>query len=219
LALSLGGYAFAPTSGNVRAELYPLPRRLFLYARADDARGNALVRGFIAYVKSERAFDITDGLGAVAPRAPTLTASDDLHCQAGAPETFAYRAHVRGAERVPVALRFLSDTSELDSLARDDIARQASALREHVDKGASVTLIGHSDAAGSAQDNRALGLERALVVRQAFEALGVYGLKIESAGEACPMADNATARGQTLNRRVEIWIARSQGPQIAAGKS
>jgi phosphate transport system substrate-binding protein len=219
LALSLGGFAFAPTSANVRAELYPLPRRLFLYARADDARQNALVRAFIAYVKTERAFDVADGLGAVAPRSPTLTAPDDLHCQAGAPETFAYRAHVRGAERVPVMLRFLSDTSELDSLARDDIARQAPALREHVEAGAAITLVGHSDSEGSAQDNRALGLERALVVRQAFEALGVYGLKIESAGEACPMADNQTTHGQTLNRRVEIWVARAQNAQIAAGKS
>ncbi len=70
-----------------------------------------------------------------------------------------------------------------------------------------VVCVGHTDAVGSAAANRALGLARARAVCAALARAGFSGgLRTATAGERSPRADNRTARGRALNRRVQLRI-------------
>lgn len=67
---------------------------------------------------------------------------------------------------------------------------------------------GHTDAVGSAENNRRLSLRRAEIVRQALIAKGVAGARLQAAGygERYPMASNETVSGRATNRRVEFKV-------------
>jgi flagellar motor protein MotB len=84
----------------------------------------------------------------------------------------------------------------LDTIAT--ILKADSALR--------LEVAGHTDSTGSAEGNRGLSLERAGAV---VNALALYGidqgrLTARGYGPDQPVADNATAAGRQLNRRVEL---------------
>jgi len=213
LAISAGGPAYLPVAAEVRSEHYPISRRLFLYVRPEVMRANAFARNFVSFAKSAAAYDVVEELGYISLRpigqggpAQAQTEAPEL-CTPGSAEASAYRTATAGAQRLDSVIRFIAASDTLDSLARDDIGRAAPAIRAALGEGARVSLIGHSDGAGDAAVNRKLALDRAATVRTAFEAEGLFGLQIESAGEMCPVADNATEPGRRSNRRVEIWVA------------
>jgi len=79
-----------------------------------------------------------------------------------------------------------------------------------------VTVEGHTDSIGDARYNRRLSADRAEAVAQELVKRGVpQGLvRIEGYGEARPVADNSTAAGQALNRRITLaWENLVQGFQ------
>lgn len=71
-----------------------------------------------------------------------------------------------------------------------------------------ITIVGHTDAQGSDEGNLALSLARAETVRQWFVDRGVDGARIavQGAGSSQPIADNATADGRRLNRRIQFFL-------------
>jgi phosphate transport system substrate-binding protein len=215
LAISDGGPAIAPTAQSVRAEDYPLSRRLYLYVRPDTMQSNRFVAALIAYFKSPDAFAAIEGAHAVALRAqadePGVAAPLASTCAAGAAESEVYRALTADARRMDAVIRFLPGSNAVDSLARDDIGRTAPTIAQALRDGAVVRLIGHSDSDGDDANNRRLARERADAIRLAFESMGLYGLQVDSAGEMCPIADNSAPDGRQANRRVEIWIATRRG--------
>ena len=74
---------------------------------------------------------------------------------------------------------------------------------------ASVTVVGHTDAAGSEQSNLALGLDRAKAVANIVERVAPnWGgtLVVETRGESEPRASNDTSEGREKIRRVEIIL-------------
>ncbi|MEI4195127.1 OmpA family protein [Roseovarius sp. E0-M6] len=91
--------------------------------------------------------------------------------------------------------------SSLDTLAHDIAAAGISKF----------TVIGHTDASGSAAYNMDLSLRRAKAVRSYLAdrpALSKVSIKAVGRGESQPVADNDTDAGRQMNRRVEI-IAQS----------
>lgn len=207
LEVATVGPAAAPTAANVRAELYPLARRLFVYVRPADMRSNSFAQRFVSYFRSPAAFDLIDEAGFVALRPESrmsAVASTLSGCRFGTAEYAALMSATQGAQRLPVELRF--EGMRLDPAARDYVAQNAASLRDRMRAGSSVILIGHTDISGDLSDNRALALRRAIAVRTAFEAHGLFGLVVESAGEQCPTGDNDTPEGRERNRRVEIWL-------------
>lgn len=70
----------------------------------------------------------------------------------------------------------------------------------------SLMVAGHTDSEGADDYNQALSERRAQAVLAWLTAQGVDAgrLAAEGLGESRPVADNATAAGRTLNRRVEI---------------
>ena len=70
-----------------------------------------------------------------------------------------------------------------------------------------VTIIGHTDSKGSDAYNMALGMRRAVAVRDKLLEFGLDPARIlgvESRGESEPIAPNDTAEGRFENRRIEF---------------
>ena len=86
----------------------------------------------------------------------------------------------------------------LDSVAR--------ALVQHPELRAK--SIGHTDSTGSAATNQTLSVNRASAVTNYLSQQGVpaANLTVEGRGPNTPVADNGTAEGRAMNRRVELYL-------------
>jgi outer membrane protein OmpA-like peptidoglycan-associated protein len=74
--------------------------------------------------------------------------------------------------------------------------------------GARVSVEGHTDSSGADSYNQSLSERRAGSVKDYLVGKGVDGGRLTTAGfgESQPVADNATAEGRALNRRVELKV-------------
>ncbi len=71
-----------------------------------------------------------------------------------------------------------------------------------------IVVAGHTDSVGGEEYNQALSQRRAYSVAQYLLSREVVAARIETIGfgERTPIADNATAEGRSLNRRVELSL-------------
>ena len=124
-----------------------------------------------------------------------------------------------GAERLSLTFRFEGGTMTLDAASSDSLVDLAQMLEAGLFKGQALVLAGFSDGSGSAKANLDLAQNRADAVLVALRRL-VPGLpedqlpRVESFGQALPMACDETGAGRRLNRRVELWVR----PAFVAGK-
>jgi OOP family OmpA-OmpF porin len=74
--------------------------------------------------------------------------------------------------------------------------------------GATIMITGHTDASGDESWNRQLSLARAQAVADHIAARGIdpRRLLVAGLGSSEPIADNATALGRELNRRIEFEL-------------
>lgn len=100
---------------------------------------------------------------------------------------------------------FTDQSAELTAAARAWVAttaKQLSGVR-------SVRCTGHTarSGTGSAEANRSLGLARAKAICRALKAKGVKAkMSSVTAGQTQPRANNRTAKGRAMNRRVELVV-------------
>ena len=90
---------------------------------------------------------------------------------------------------------------------RPVLDRLASTLNQH--PVTTVTIVGHTDSTGSNAVNDPLSINRAASTRDYLVQRGVSAQRIavDGRGSRQPVADNSTASGRAMNRRVEIFIA------------
>ncbi len=90
---------------------------------------------------------------------------------------------------------------------RPVLDRLAATLNQH--PVTTVTIIGHTDSTGSDSVNDPLSINRAASTRDYLVQRGVSAQRIavDGRGSRQPVADNTTAAGRAMNRRVEIFIA------------
>lgn len=71
-----------------------------------------------------------------------------------------------------------------------------------------IHVVGHTDSDGSDDYNLGLSLDRAEAVQNYLTGKGVTGLrlKVQGRGETEPRAENASAEGKAMNRRVEVFL-------------
>ena len=96
---------------------------------------------------------------------------------------------------------------------RPVLDRLASTLNQH--PVTTVTIIGHTDSTGSDAVNDPLSVNRAAATRDYLVQRGVSAQRIavDGRGSRQPAADNTTAAGRAMNRRVEIFIAEAAPQQ------
>ena len=100
---------------------------------------------------------------------------------------------------------FITGAHELTQKAQALLTETAEAIRAYPDE--TIVISGHTDSVGTEESNMALADRRA---RSAFnfltttESIPAERFVIKAYGESRPIADNETAWGRGLNRRVEI---------------
>ncbi len=104
------------------------------------------------------------------------------------------------------ALRFPSGAATLPAGELPALERIADLLRTY--PRLSARIEGHTDSSGSAPLNRRLSGQRAAAVRDWFMQQGIAEDRLSARGLGAdrPVADNATAAGREVNRRVEVWL-------------
>jgi len=102
---------------------------------------------------------------------------------------------------------FQTGKYELSSDAQLKLAKLSGIIQAH--PGLNLTIEGYTDTTGTADFNMTLSQQRADTVRQFLATQGMSPDSITSKGlgEADPIADNSTAAGRKLNRRVEIIVS------------
>ena len=101
---------------------------------------------------------------------------------------------------------FATNKSELSPAARTALTKFAASLKNSPDT--DITIYGHTDNTGSRTVNERISKERAEAVANFLVGEGISRSRIKTEGLAFdqPIADNSTAEGRALNRRVEIYI-------------
>ena len=108
-----------------------------------------------------------------------------------------------------------SSTIKQTAYSSGEIDRVAQILNRYPDT--TIKVVGYTDSTGSEQHNQQLSELRANAVKNALVIKGVNAARLTSMGmgESSPIADNSTAAGRQLNRRVNIVIEpiQQQGQQ------
>ncbi|MDX2259265.1 MAG: phosphate ABC transporter substrate-binding/OmpA family protein [Hyphomicrobiaceae bacterium] len=208
------GLVSRPTRFAMKAEEYPLTRRLYLYTPGTPKA--PLARDLLTF--------------ALSPSAQSVVAAADFVDQE--PESLAFQAQgsriayalnarsedfdidamraligdISKAERLSTTLRFEFGSAVLDTKALADVGRLATLLATPAYAGRSVKLIGFADAVGSYATNLDLSRRRAVAVAEALKAKGYDGAVVKAYSELAPVACNDTSEERNFNRRVEVWI-------------
>ena len=107
-------------------------------------------------------------------------------------------------------VHFQFDKATLTSPDKQVLDKVATRLKQESST-AQLTVTGHTDSVGSDAYNQKLSQKRAQSVTDYLVSAGIPRASfasVEGDGEARPVADNKTADGRALNRRVEIKINR-----------
>jgi len=113
---------------------------------------------------------------------------------------------------IPGSVLFGSGKSELLPGAQNSLEKVADALKDQ--QGNQIEVNGYADSTGTEQKNLQISQDRAEHVRDYLVAHGVSAdnVKAQGFGASQPIADNGTAAGRAMNRRVEI-VVHSQGEE------
>ncbi|MCW2241613.1 LCCL domain-containing protein [Azospirillum canadense] len=137
------------------------------------------------------------------PPATPPTAPQDLLDKAGRPVQAPIAETLKKTGHVQMYINFVTDSADLQPNAEPVLRDLLKALRG--DPGLRLELVGHTDATGTAGHNQDLSERRALTVFTWLARNGIERdrLKASGHGRMEPIADNETAQGRALNRRVE----------------
>jgi outer membrane protein OmpA-like peptidoglycan-associated protein len=108
--------------------------------------------------------------------------------------------------RMPGAAAFEPDKAEITPAYRKSVAAAAQVLASY-DR-TLIDVSGHTDSTGAMIRNMTLSLERAEAVVQLLKKAGIDEARItpRGLGPMEPLADNDSADGRQINRRVELTI-------------
>ncbi len=107
---------------------------------------------------------------------------------------------------MPGNITFATNSSDLNAQFFDVLGSVTKVLKEFDQT--IVEVAGHTDSTGSEQYNQGLSERRADSVSTYFESRNIMSQRLITVGmgELRPIADNGTADGRQLNRRVEITL-------------
>ncbi len=198
LAIDGGGArAELPTIAGVAVEDYPLTRRLSLYTRAG---ASELAQDFVRYSMTNEAQYTVEHSGFV----NLAVRAVDVPSVANAADE--YVRFVQDAKRLSVNFRFENSAAIFDNRAQIDLYRLAAFLKRNEHQGGVLKLAGFTD---NSLRKPALAVSMSEVWAEfVADGLGRSKVRVQELhgfGAAMPVADNTSARGRELNRRVEVW--------------
>lgn len=212
------GLQFTPEPFGVRAEEYPLSRRLYMYLPA--TRKNDAAAAYVRFALSEAAEPAVDQAGFISLKPERATAAymlergqlDRLKAATtddAAPRLMdALAGEIKQAARLSTTFRFRTASSDLDSRAVEDVRRLADYLKKAKIDPQKIALFGFADIRGQFRRNLELSNARASQVAAELTRSGfavppanVRGFSV-LAPVACSDGDNGLAK----NRRVEVWV-------------
>jgi len=108
------------------------------------------------------------------------------------------------SELPTLRILFKTDVNVLTQKSQDVLDQIASVLLRFPET--NVAIEGHTDSTGASELNLRLSLLRATTVRDYLidKGVSVYNLRALGFGEEVPIADNQTAEGRAINRRIEF---------------
>ncbi len=108
-------------------------------------------------------------------------------------------------EIVPRGVNFAWNSTDLEPRSQRVLNTLAIQLKHHPHL--SFEVAGHTDNTGDASSNLRISAQRAGAVREYLVARGIPDtrLSVRGYGNEKPIADNATAAGRALNRRVSLY--------------
>ncbi len=102
---------------------------------------------------------------------------------------------------------FATGSSTLTETSQAQVNNLAGILKQF--PGATIKLGGYTDNTGDSSANLRISQSRANAVMAALKTAGVAnGLEAEGYGPQHPLADNATAEGKAMNRRVDVRVTK-----------
>jgi outer membrane protein OmpA-like peptidoglycan-associated protein len=116
----------------------------------------------------------------------------------------------RGYEAIKVTfdsgILFETGKYSLNEDAKEALSAFVEEMRELPET--NITVYGHTDNTGSAAVNERVSLQRAKSVSDYLKRLGIEAHRIVHEGKSFrePIADNSTAEGRRINRRVEVFV-------------
>ena len=108
---------------------------------------------------------------------------------------------------IPSDVSFAVGRYDIKPAMRPVLDRLATTLNQN--PVTTVKIVGHTDSTGSDATNNPLSVNRAAATRDYLVARGVSPTRIaiDGRGSSQPIADNTSAAGRAMNRRVEIFVA------------
>jgi outer membrane protein OmpA-like peptidoglycan-associated protein len=111
------------------------------------------------------------------------------------------------AIQIKEQVRFVTGKARIQTSSYDLLDQVAGVIKDNPNI-TLVRIVGHTDNVGKPSFNLKLSQKRANAVREFLISRGVSGDRLTAAGlgDSKPIADNKTAKGKELNRRVEFLI-------------
>jgi outer membrane protein OmpA-like peptidoglycan-associated protein len=217
---------YAPASGNPPVSLIQMQR---YYERLAEIAGFAIEKtgatgdvnetyllrkpGHAVWASLEpgaTAYVLTVMESVEAPPPPRVTApvspsSSPVPPVTTGPEDPLYTALIKDGQ-VELPVSFLPAKPDVDANAQPAIDRVVAIMKRHPDL--LLTIEGHTDSTGDPDYNKTLSLQRARAVRAMIVAGGVPRARLFATGLGGydPIADDSTAEGRELNRRIELIL-------------
>lgn len=212
------GLTVTPDLHAVKAEAYPLTRRISAYIAGEMPDQ---VNGFLEFMASpatqaavgQAGFVTQDVVSADLNRTTERLTSAILGgVNAGeVPKLQEMVREMADATQLSSSFRFIPGTNRLDARTFADLERVADILTSGDHDGKTVVLASFTEAAANPAQNQPLSVQRAELIRAELvkavpEIENRVTLKALGFGDISPLTCSGDATGQHVNSRVEVWI-------------
>lgn len=213
------GLLVQPDAFSIKAEEYPLARRIYIYTSTPILRGAA--GAFHSYVQSQAGQSGVREVGFVDQNLVSRSVNEQglrfvsaivsEQSEAGLAQLREMSQSIQTAERLSVTLRFNPGSTELQPKSLVDIERLIDMMTMPENADREVLLLGFTDNVGRPDINQILATRRASEVRDAILSaangrIAENRVRAVGYGPVAPIGCNDTPRGRETNRRVEVWL-------------
>ncbi|MGF1445566.1 MAG: substrate-binding domain-containing protein [Pikeienuella sp.] len=217
------GLVSFPTTFAIKAEEYPLARRLYLYTAPE--MSNVHSENLLDFALSQGAAPYVEEAGFISlvPEGQSLR-EQGLRIAYAMTEEDEFSLDLmremltefKDAERLSTTFRFTPGSSQLTAQSQRDAESFARDIVNGKFDGKEIILVGFTDSIGQFDLNQALATRRAqgvlftmneAVVNESGPAdFTGANIRVQGYGELTPVGCNTTFAGRVANRRVEVWV-------------